>query len=108
MNKLALALAASAALLASACAEYDYGYGYGGPAYYDGWYDNYYGPVYDGYWRSNDFYYRTAPGGVYVIDRGRHFRRNQAPGFNRFHYERHDDHGGPRDDGHDHNRDHRR
>jgi hypothetical protein len=63
------------------------GYGYGGSvawtdAPYDMYYDNYYGPIYDGYWGGDGyFYYRTS-----VTDRRyhrgdhNHFRHDQGNG----------------------------
>ncbi|MES1198516.1 MAG: hypothetical protein ABUS48_00855 [Pseudomonadota bacterium] len=91
MKKLATALALSSALLLlPACV--DYGYGYGGGSSYSGYYDNYYGSVYDGYWGPDSvFYYRTAPTGVFVRDDARHFRRDRATGYNHFRYQRHAD-----------------
>lgn len=61
----ALALATLAAVPLAGCADGVYG---GGPAYgpgpysYDGYYDGAYGPIYDGYWGDDDyFYYRSGP-----------------------------------------------
>jgi len=72
--------------------------GYGGVDYvngappgaiaYDGFYDNYYGPIYGGYWgNGNVFYYRHTPHGRFVADRGNHFRRgpDASPGFHSMH-----------------------
>ncbi len=79
---IAAALLAAATLPLAACAGgpgMDVGYG-GGPYAYDGYYDGYYGPVYDGYWGDDDyFYYRHGAGDhAYVRgDRG-HFA-HQAP-----------------------------
>jgi hypothetical protein len=62
-----LALSLSVTTLA-ACVDDGYGYGGGvaygpGPYAYDGWYDGAYGPIYDGYWGSdNYFYYRHGAG----------------------------------------------
>ena len=71
------------ALPLAACAEsYDGPYG-PGPVVYDGFYDDYYGPIYDGYWGTGGaFYYRTHPNGRFVRDRSGHFRQNMggAPG----------------------------
>lgn len=69
-------MAAAAALALTACAD-GYGYGGGGLAYYDG----FYGPFDDGYWRHGGFYYRSEAGRPYVRDEGGHFRRGPAPGF---------------------------
>lgn len=51
-----------------------------GPYAYDGWYDGYYGQVYDGYWGSDGyFYYRHNEGeGAFVRGDRQHFAR-QAP-----------------------------
>ena len=72
---IALVTAMAAAPLAG-CAE---GYGYGGgvaygagPYTYDGYYDGAYGPVYDGYWGDDDyFYYRSGPNDTH-FHRGDH------------------------------------
>lgn len=79
-----MALAVASVPLAGCMAEYGYGGGpaiyASGPYAYDGWYDGYYGQIYDGYWGSdNYFYYRHGDGDrAYVRgDRG-HFAR-QAP-----------------------------
>lgn len=71
----------------AACVDDGYGgvgvASYGpGPYSYDGWYDGYYGPIYDGYWGSdNYFYYRHGNGdrGYMRGDRG-HFRRDTPQG----------------------------
>ena len=48
----------------------------------DAYYDDHYGPFYNGYWAaSGDYYYATAPNRPYVRDDGRHFRRVMLPGF---------------------------
>src|SRR5690348_14657820 len=50
-------------------------------AYYDLWYDNFYGPVYGGYWGpDNYFYYQIVVGGPYVRDHHSHFRRDRFDG----------------------------
>ncbi|EGD60946.1 hypothetical protein Y88_3450 [Novosphingobium nitrogenifigens DSM 19370] len=80
----ALLLLASIPL--AACAD-DYAYGGGvaygpGPYAYDGWYDGYYGPIYDGYWGSdNYFYYRRGAGDRAYMrgDRG-HFMHDAPRG----------------------------
>ena len=50
------------------------------PYAYDGWYDGSYGPIYDGYWGDDGyFYYRHAEGeGAYVRGDRTHFM-HQAP-----------------------------
>ena len=85
MNRaLTATLLALASVPLSACMG-DYGYGgrvayESGPYAYDGWYDGAYGPIYDGYWGSdNNFYYRHGEGeGAYVRGDRNHFAR-QAP-----------------------------
>ena len=80
------------ALPLAACSE---GYGYGGGIYaggpyaYDGFYDDYYGPIYDGYWGTDGiFYYRSGAHDRH-FHRGdnRHFMRQGAAGsnFHQFH-----------------------
>jgi hypothetical protein len=93
-------IAGAAAGMLAACADYDTDYGpdyysadyYGAPsAYYgadvdfDGYYDGYYGPVYDGYWNTGAFYYRTSPSTGFVRGSADHFRRTATPGFNHIH-----------------------
>lgn len=73
------------ALALSACATGrgygGYGGGYGDYAY-NGYYDNYYGPIVGGYWGAGDtFYYRTRPDGDWRRDDGRHFRRDAFNGY---------------------------
>ncbi len=85
-KKLALVLLTLTTMPLAACAD---GYGYGGgagygpgPYSYDGYYDGYYGPIYDGYWGSdNNFYYRHGAGdrGYTRGDRG-HFSRDMPQG----------------------------
>jgi hypothetical protein len=83
MKRLLTALACAVALSACATGYYDGGGGY---SYYDGYYDNFYGPVSYGYWGpDNYFYYRTAPSGVYIRDDAHHFRRDNVQGWHRFH-----------------------
>lgn len=71
-------LAAPLLIGVAACA--DDGYVGVRSAYYDpypyyGWYDGYYGPIYDGYWGTDGFfYYRSG-------DRDRHFRRGDHEHF---------------------------
>lgn len=85
MKKLSITVVgAAASLLLSACAD---GYLYGPPApyagvAYSGYYDDYYGPFYGGYWGPGGyFYYADRDGQRYHRDSGRHFRRDQAPGY---------------------------
>ena len=58
----------------------------GEPVAYDGFYDDYYGPFYDGYWaRDGFFYYRRGPEGRFLADRGNHFRHDNHDGFHQVH-----------------------
>lgn len=100
-RKLILGAVASVGLLAG-CAGGP-GYYAGGPGYYgpgpgvdvaigyDGYYDGFYGPIYDGYWRGNAFFWRDRDGGRWRRDDGRHFRREAATGFRHIQGERHQD-----------------
>jgi hypothetical protein len=57
-----------------------------GYVYVDGYYDDFYGPFYDGYWGDGGyFYYRTGPDADWRRDDARHFRHEAGEGFNNFH-----------------------
>ena len=79
--KIILVSSVAAALLCG-CAE-GYGYGYGGPAVvaYDGYYDDYYGPIYDGYWEGGVFFYRNNEGEGFRRGDAQHFRHQASTGF---------------------------
>lgn len=90
----------AATLPLGACAG---GYAVGGGVGYDGYYDDYYGPIYDGYWGDGDtFYYRAHRGGRWMADRDHHFRHDMGgPGYHHMqgrghppHNWRHGDHDG--------------
>ncbi len=89
MLKLATFIGAAAlAALAGGCADYGYNGGgvdvaYYGPAAvgFDGYYDDAYGPFFDGYWADDGFYYRTNDHDQYHRDTGGHFRHDAAAGF---------------------------
>jgi hypothetical protein len=70
-------IAAGCALALSACATGP-GYGYGGGSLaYNAYYDDAYGPYYDGYWgRDGGFWYSSGRGAPYLRDGGEHFRRS--------------------------------
>ncbi|WP_019832960.1 hypothetical protein [Sphingomonas sp. PR090111-T3T-6A] len=70
------------ALPLAACAGDYYGGPYGsGPIAYDGFYDDYYGPIHDGYWGDGGvFYYRRHQNGRFVADRSGHFRHDAGSG----------------------------
>jgi hypothetical protein len=69
---------------------YGSGYGYGtnygyGPSstliWHDAYYDNFYGPVFGGYWDLDGyFWYQSRSSGPYVRDHARHFRRDNFSG----------------------------
>jgi hypothetical protein len=72
-----LLLIACAALPLAACTTYGPGYGPGPAVAYDGYYDDYYGPIYDGYWGDDGaFFYRTGAHGHYRRGDGAHFRHD--------------------------------
>ena len=59
-----------------------YGYDYGPPAVgFEAFYDDAYGPFYDGYWANDGFYYRSSNQEAYHRDAGGHFRREASNGF---------------------------
>ena len=85
-----LAFVMAAAIGLGAC-ESDFGR-HGGPyagadvAYVDGYYDDFYGPVYDGYWGDGDvFFYRSSPDTDFRRDDAHHFSRSDGGGFHHMH-----------------------
>lgn len=91
----ALSLAALALALA-ACTGTTESRGYGGGLYvsdtsYDGYYDDYYGPIYDGYWTGDVFNYRYSPDQPFHRDEQHHVRRDAAPGYHAIHGDLHAD-----------------
>ncbi len=56
-----------------------------GPTAFDGYYDDAYGPFYDGYWGDGGFCYSTGEGRGYQLDRSNHFRHDSADGFHPIH-----------------------
>jgi hypothetical protein len=76
MKRLWIAAAIALPSLALGACATGYGEVYaGGPYGYDGYYDDFYGPIYDGYWGSDGFfYYRSGHG-------DRHFRRGDTSHF---------------------------
>ena len=80
----AITLAAAMALSLGACA--DMGYHPGGYGYVDGYYDDAYGPFYDGYWGPDDaFYYRANAQDSYHRDDAGHFHHTAGAGMHSFH-----------------------
>jgi hypothetical protein len=88
---------ASALMLSlSACADYQGGMG--GRLAYNGYYDDTYGPIYDGYWGEGDtFYYRGSNSGAYLRDDGHHVRHEAGEQGHGYHQIRGH---GPRSGGH--------
>lgn len=62
-------------------AYYDDGYGPPADIAYDGWYDGFYGPIYDGYWNNDVFFFRTGDNDRFQAGDASHFRHSAAPGF---------------------------
>ena len=84
-----------AAATLSACTGYygGAGVGYGYNDYDDLYYDNYYGPVHEGYWNADGwYYYRDRATRQYRRDDGRHFRRDAANGYHSSRIHRGGDH----------------
>jgi len=83
--KITALLVAVAATALSACAtEVAYGPGPGYPVAavgWDGYYDDYYGPIYAGYWGNDGFYYRASTRDGFNHDDGQHVRREASQGF---------------------------
>ncbi|SDD89775.1 hypothetical protein SAMN05444678_1342 [Sphingomonas sp. YR710] len=78
------------ALPLTACVEDGYGYGgvYMGSVYpYSGYYDGFYGPIYDGYWGSNGYFYYRLGEQDRAYKRGdrSHFYRGRDVPNTRFH-----------------------
>jgi hypothetical protein len=80
--------AAAAILMLTGCAGYDHGYGsheYGQVAVAQqpsAYYDNFYGPYWDGYWGPDGaFWFSEGPGRPFRSDVDGHFRREAADGF---------------------------
>jgi hypothetical protein len=79
-NKLKMILGISLLLALAGCVSAD------GAINYDGYYDGYYGPMYDGYWGDDNFFYHSGGlGQPFVRDEGSHFRHEAGAGFNSFH-----------------------
>ena len=80
MRSIVLKLAvAGVSLTLASCASYRHG-GYAALDY-DAYYDDAYGPYYDGYWGDDGIYrYRTGPGGPFSPDSGGHFHHGAMPG----------------------------
>ena len=81
-------LIAAVALSLGGCAA---GYGHvdyaGGPYAYDGYYDDFYGPIHDGYWGDDGFFYYRGGEHDRAFRRGdaAHFRRDAGADAGHFH-----------------------
>jgi hypothetical protein len=54
---------------------------YGNVFWHDSYYDDFYGPVFGGYWATDGFfYYQTGLGSLWLRDDGRHFRHDNFRG----------------------------
>ena len=58
---------------------------------YDGYYDGFYGPIYDGYWRGGSFWWRDRDDHPFRRDDAGHFRREAKEGFNHITGVRHEE-----------------
>jgi hypothetical protein len=90
--KLITTSAVAVALLCG-CATGPGWYGGGDVVAYDGYYDDYYGPIYDGYWGNDGFYYRSHAGEAFHRDDAQHFRRESSTGFHHVNGNAHVPHG---------------
>ncbi len=55
----------------------------------DVYYDNNYGPIYDGYWSGDTFHYRTGADQSFQADTAGHIRKSPAPGYHELRVEMH-------------------
>jgi hypothetical protein len=79
MKIMALGLAiASMSVALPACASYGHG-----QYAYDAYYDDAYGPYYDGYWGDDGLFWYRNRSGHYIRDDGHHFQH--GPGGGGFH-----------------------
>jgi len=86
MKSLALALAiTSISIVLPACASRDLRGGVASLGY-DAYYDDAYGPFYDGYWGDDGaYYYCNGAGRPFVRDGGGHFQHAPSAGFHGVH-----------------------
>jgi hypothetical protein len=89
MKPQSIALAAALALCSglAACASYGPGApdGYYDAAGYNAYYDDAYGPFYDGYWDGDDFFFSRGRGRAFERDTDHHFHRTGGAGFHGVH-----------------------
>lgn len=85
---LLLACLAAMVLPLGACADDGYYRPAWGPRPWYGWYDGFYGPIYDGYWGSDGFFWFRLNSGDRTWRRGDHdhFRRDAAQPPGNFHH----------------------
>jgi hypothetical protein len=87
MKSVVLGLAIASVAIGMASCESPGRYSAAGrPVSYDAYYDDAYGPFYDGYWGDDGaFYYSGAAGRPFVRDGGGHFLHGAAGGFHGVH-----------------------
>lgn len=89
MKSVLIAISAGIALSGALCACATYGgpppHGYYDEAGFNAYYDDAYGPFYDGYWDGPDFFYATGRGQPFARDEGHHFQHAAASGFHGVH-----------------------
>lgn len=94
MKHLISALAVAAGIAALAGCGHDENAQHTSPMYSAGgavdvYYDNNYGPIYDGYWSGETFHFRTGADQAFQADTGGHIRKSPAPGFSEVRVEQH-------------------
>jgi len=84
MKSLALLTVAGVSLALASCESYHHrGFA---SLDYDAYYDDAYGPFYDGYWGGDGaFYYRGGAGRPFFRDGGGHFHHGPSAGFHGVH-----------------------
>jgi len=81
-----LAIAGISIALSSCASPYSVAGSGFASAGYDTYYDDAYGPLYDGYWGDDGgFYYRGGADRPFIRDGGGHFRHGAASGFHGMH-----------------------
>lgn len=83
MRSLALLAVAAMSLALPSCASPGHGYA---ALDYDAYYDDAYGPYYDGFWGDDGIFYHRERGGMpYMPDHDGHFHHGPASGFHGVH-----------------------
>ena len=86
--------AATLMLLLGACvSDEDHGHRLHASVDYDGYYDDFYGPITDGYWGADGvFMFTTDQGRSYHRDEARHIQRDATAGHHNIHGHHEDGH----------------